>query len=205
MTSAASGVLALALALSAWPALAGGKEGAGSDVEAFFKAALHGSLSEVRSMVAADRTLVAARGRFGFTVLHELASEERFEVVEFLLGAGADPNAQGEDGIAPLHGASHPQFVELLCRRGARVDIRTNTGDTPLHSIASERGKDDVLQALLRSGADPRLTNKAGKTPYDIARSRADEAKMRILRKPAKGATRTGTSHAPSPRIPRGS
>ena len=48
---------------------------------------------------------------------------------------------------------------------------RDENNDTPLHSAASyANSKPGSIQALLGAGADPKLKNKYGKTPWDLAR-----------------------------------
>ena len=45
-------------------------------------------------------------------------------------------------------------------------------------------GQPDVVRLLLARGADPTLANTEGKTAYDFARERRDQALMDLLRPP---------------------
>lgn len=125
---------AAALAIVALPALA-----EPSRLKPFFDAALYGSVEQVRRLVDEDKSLVKARDPSGFSVLHIVATEDRPQVQQLLLEAGADANAVNNDEVSALHIASYPSFAALLIRHGARVNLAAKNGDTPLHSHASER------------------------------------------------------------------
>ena len=52
-------------------------------------------------------------------------------------------------------------------------------GNTPLH-CASYRGHEDVAVRLLQHGADVSLTNTAGKSPMDVAKTDAMKALLEL-------------------------
>jgi ankyrin repeat protein len=62
--------------------------------------------------------------------------------------------------------------VNLLIKAGADVNASTIYGDTILHQAAGS-GFYEAVKILLENGADSKAVNKAGKTPYDIARNDA--------------------------------
>ncbi|NLS91307.1 MAG: ankyrin repeat domain-containing protein [Planctomycetaceae bacterium] len=149
--------------------------------EKFYDAATFGEMRTVREMLAEDPTLIRSTDEWGFTALHGVAGEEQFEMAEFLLDAGADPNAKNDEGITPLHLAAHPEMVELLVRRGADINIRSEDGSTPLLVQAAEAEGYDVMEALLRLGADAKATDGAGRNAIDIARLREEDEKIELL------------------------
>ena len=105
-------------------------------------------------------------------------------------GGGSSTNT----GETPLHRATfsfrskkvektvYTEIVRLLIEGGADVNAKTNQnissdmeaglvvqGETPLH-FATNRGEAEMVQLLLRSGADEHAETALGETPLDYAR-----------------------------------
>ncbi|MDH5680375.1 MAG: ankyrin repeat domain-containing protein, partial [Spirochaetota bacterium] len=53
-------------------------------------------------------------------------------------------------------------------------------GSTPLHT-ASYMGHKDMVELLVKSGADVNVKSKAGKTPLDLAKTAVLKLKLRSL------------------------
>jgi len=101
------------------------------------KAAKSGEVGRIRRLLAADAALIEARDRDGSRPLHWAWRGQR-EAAAFLLKAGADVNAQnnnGHWGTTPLHAAAHANeaaVAALLIEHGADVKARDRNGRTPL-------------------------------------------------------------------------
>lgn len=79
---------------------------------------------------------------------------------------------QGDDhGFSPLHWAckeGHIKIVEMLIRRGARINVTNMGDDTPLH-LAAAHGHRPIVQMLLQNRADVNFTNEHGNSPLHYA------------------------------------
>ena len=104
--------------------------------------------------------------------------------IERLVKAGADLHETDKNGVTALHHAvrfRNPAAVETLLRLGANVNQTCKrSGSTALHRAVtntgapSTAGKSDqareIVQILLRYGADPAIRNKHGKIAADYVR-----------------------------------
>jgi FOG: Ankyrin repeat len=148
-----------------------------------YDAAVGGEFEAVQKIVSQNPQAVNERDEYGFTALHGLAEEEHYDIVQFLIGHGADVNARNEDGITPLHLAAWPEMAELLIASGADLEARNNQGYTPLMVIAAEAEREDVMEVLLEAGADVNAKNNQGESAYDIAESREETDKLKLLKR----------------------
>src|SRR6476661_5664514 len=112
-------------------------------------AAVGGRADVVSQLLASDRGLATVRSGVecfvdaathqlyaGDTALHMAAAASQRETIEYLLSAGADPNALDNGGVTPLHRAVRTrssEAVRALLAGGADVSRRNGSGSTPLH------------------------------------------------------------------------
>jgi hypothetical protein len=131
-------------------------------------------------------------------------------VVDYLLRAGADPDARDDYGVAALHkavGHGHAEVARrILADGGADVNVRVGAvaasvprsyaaesrGQTALH-VACRRKQGDsedgaptpadarLVATLLRYGADPNARDALGETPLHHALEACDAASARLL------------------------
>ena len=144
-----------------------------------FESAAFDEKRRVAKFVKKDPTLVRARTKDGWTLLHLACYFGGPGTAEVLLEAGADQNAVAENGtkVQPLHSAvarRNLELTKLLLAHGADVNGRQAGGWTPLHS-AAYHGASDLVELLLRQGADPALTSDDGRTASDMARAAGHE------------------------------
>ncbi|MDZ7836900.1 MAG: ankyrin repeat domain-containing protein [Actinomycetota bacterium] len=96
--------------------------------------------------------------RFGAPVLVLAAAWGDIQAVKILIEAGADPNyGTDKDGLSALMWAAKNfdeqlEMAEVLLEAGARVNIESNYGETPL-SIAEQYGNSNIAELLREYGA----------------------------------------------------
>ncbi|WP_353273625.1 ankyrin repeat domain-containing protein [Wolbachia endosymbiont (group A) of Agelastica alni] len=93
------------------------------------------------------------------------------EIVNALIKAGANVNAENKDKWTPLHFAAawgHKDVLEVLLTAGANVNAENKNKWTPLY-LAAVRGHKDVLEVLLTAGANVNAQDENGKTPLYYA------------------------------------
>ena len=107
----------------------------------------------------------------GRTPLHYAVCDP--ELVQFLVGLGADVNAKDHNGVTPLHNASFSRYadgldsVKILVRAGAEVNAKEKNGFTPLH-LASNKGHLRIMEFLMESGADVHARDDEGRVPLHV-------------------------------------
>ncbi|KAI0828099.1 ankyrin [Hypoxylon sp. FL0890] len=147
--------------------------------------------------------------------LHLLCNNSnRYEkLIYVLLEAGVDINKADTNGQTPIYRLmDHPPAdVRILNRfitNGARLDVRDNVLDTPLHALCREYGAcqttlQRTIKVLLRRGADPMAEEIRGLTPRDLLKTRVapvwqstlnilDAAETRVMRGRLGGGARFG-------------
>ena len=122
------------------------------------RASKAGDVSAVHRLIEKDKALLAARDTDGSTPLHCAAWKGHTKVVQVLLEAGADVNAENKNdhwGTTPLHAAAHANrraIAALLIEHGADIkrlnlNQRTPLAETEFHNASA------VAKLLRESGA----------------------------------------------------
>lgn len=94
------------------------------------------------------------------------------EIIEYLLGKGADVNKFCQDNITPLFEAAKKNdisMVKLLVENGAYINISDDSGRTPLHYSAISRKDQTSVEYLIDSGASINDKDNNGDTPVHLA------------------------------------
>jgi ankyrin repeat protein len=165
-------------------------------------AANDGNLAVVEVLLRAHAD-VNARTNDGYTPLHSAVHCRDVRVVRALLAAGADVNARTENNVTPLilsidMAWGKPEITLTLIQAGADVNIAESPdGDTALW-IATTESALEVMEALLKKGANPNLQPRNGYTPLHIAAMNGlvDEVKL-LLRYGAKPMIRDAGGRTP--------
>ena len=122
------------------------------------------------------------------------------KMAEALLDAGAEVNRRDADGITPLMQAArgerpiitdpaptdHPEVVELLIKRGADVNAKTDSGFEALF-WAARYGHVRTAKVLIDHGADVKAKDRQGLTALKWAATNQQTNMIELLK--ASGAT----------------
>ena len=99
--------------------------------EEIHDAARQGDLAKIKRLLEKNPGLLEARNQNEKTPLHFAALGGHKEIVEFLIGKGADINAKNIAKETPLHYAAamgHKEVVDLLLAKGAVLNSGTSNG-----------------------------------------------------------------------------
>ncbi|CAN0421208.1 unnamed protein product, partial [Scytosiphon promiscuus] len=116
------------------------------------------------------------RDNLGLAPLHVGITASDLHEAHALLeaGVGLDLNVADTNGLTPLHYAAEALMVEparVLVNSGARVNATNGWGQSSLHVAASVSVNDssaDVIDHLLRWGAEEEAVDQNGKTPANV-------------------------------------
>ena len=92
----------------------------------------------------------------GMTALQIAVREDNMEMIEILIGNGADVNLHSTRlQFTPLHIAvrKSDEMAKLLIAHGADVNQKNKDGATPLH-LAGRTGNSQMVEFLIANGAD---------------------------------------------------
>lgn len=108
------------------------------------------------------------------------------EMIVLLIKNGANPNALDKSGVAPRHRSVRqrcPKAVDALLRNGADIRLKNKSGSTALHLAAQNTGRGgtgleeaktcqrEIIELLLKGGANPKDLDGRGGTPRECAQS----------------------------------
>jgi ankyrin repeat protein len=138
----------------------------------FFAEVTTGTPNDVREFLKTGIKINEPENETGLTALHIAASAGRAEIVEILLGAGADGNLKDKQGVQPLIYAIRPgnvETVKVLVKAKVNLDTKVIPSDPYMPdgaalNLALERHADDIVDVLIDAGADPNVRDRRGKT-----------------------------------------
>lgn len=142
-------------------------------------AAVHNQQAAVQTLL--DRGVSPGlKDRRGFTPLAMSAHYAKPEIVGLLLDR--TPPGEQDDARKKLllvaAAAGRTDNVRLLLDKGADINARADTGQTPL-MLAAKSGKKDTVKFLLEKGADAEIQDQAGNRALEYAKS--DNELMNLL------------------------
>lgn len=119
-----------------------------------------------------------AENNLGATALSVAALNGRVDVCRLLLDGRASHEA-GKNAVFSAASAGKSEMVHWLLK-DRRDPNRAFHSSTPLHT-AAHNGHTDTVRVLLRSRADPSLTDKSGMTPKRMAELKGHAAVVAVL------------------------
>jgi ankyrin repeat protein len=158
-------------------------------IELYLKAGMSPNARDARGKPAIVAVLAGGKlfsGNDLGSMEHALL-KERFDVLKYLLEAGADPSAANKDGITALHEAAvYPAFapaIKMLVKAGAQVDVpEAKYHFSPLH-LAALKGNVEGVRELLAQGARPDSLANQSFTPLMLALNAGNQAIADLLLK----------------------
>jgi ankyrin repeat protein len=146
-------------------------------------AGYYGHEEAAEILIRDKKTEIDACSINGRTPLHLAAMGRSFGVIEKLLNAGANIEAQCHEKYRPLHYAcvhATNSEVSLLVNSSADCNAQTATGETPLH-LATKAGSAKVVRTLLSRGACVDRIDGLGTRPLAIACSNGNVEIVELL------------------------
>ncbi|KAK3930494.1 E3 ubiquitin-protein ligase MIB2 [Frankliniella fusca] len=113
----------------------------------------------------------------GYTPFLRACWHNNFELIKFMLNAGADIRITNCDSETPLYLVAYrvsksntwdPRALNLLWTFGCSVDDVNIHNNSMLH-LAAKAGHVTLTRWLLLHGAETKVTNRSGYTPRDLA------------------------------------
>jgi len=145
------------------------------------KAVADADEQELKTLIAHENP-VDASDPHKRVALHVAAAEGHVAMAELLMEKGADPNAEDEFGITPLHmsvNSRHDLCSDALVRHGAHFGAKF---DQARHlCVAASEGDVDHLERLVKYRCDVNVKDDLGRTALHVAAASLTEPAVSFL------------------------
>lgn len=126
------------------------------------------NLPKVKSLLEKGVNVNFQEKSFGFSPLTNACHDDKIEVLQLLIEAGANLNIQTRTGWTPLHYAVQSQqrkVFDILVNAGADINTKDVEGDTPLIKACCSLNEKIWVPLVLQAGADVNCQDNRGCTP----------------------------------------
>lgn len=117
---------------------------------------------------------------------------ENGQAVELFLQHGADTDAldrTGKNALLTASASNQKDYIKVLVSAGIDINSQDGEGNTalhyPLNNVLRNRAylplSTELVTVLLEEGADPRIKNKDGRSPLDLAREIGEDELIDLL------------------------
>lgn len=137
-------------------------------------AAMGGHVPQLEILISKNSSTLHARSSQDATPLIVAIQHGKIDAVEYLISKGAEGDESLKDGYTALHCAVHRgdlKLVQTLLERSPKaqttINKATQEGITPL-MLVCRMGSQQLVEYLLKLGADPKLVAKNGTTALEI-------------------------------------
>ena len=132
--------------------------------------ASRGKKNAVEKLLSVEGLEVNAEDKYGRTAFTHAAKNGHVEIMDLLLKASADPFHKSFKGQTPLMysaRAGKTNAVKKLLQINSTHQINTRDNGRGLTALiqAVKRGHDEIVDLLLKAGADPNLSDFKGRSP----------------------------------------
>jgi ankyrin repeat protein/Flp pilus assembly protein TadD len=135
-----------------------------------------GILKIFRSLLELDLSQVDFKDKKGKTLLFFAAEKGFARLAAFLVSKGADVNTRDKWNFTPLHEALNKETAEVLINSGAFLELKSNSGLTPLQTAVYGL-RLDAARFLASKGA-------AGNIFLDAAIGRFEQVRQEVQKNP---------------------
>ena len=121
-----------------------------------------------------------------------ITSEEDSRILESFLENGLDPNmvVDRNKNSRIIHLCCYLkniEYLKLLIKYKANVNVKDGTGNTPLHILSRSKHSSDIIKKfiteLILAGADSNIYNNEGDTPLHVCILNRSESAQSLLEK----------------------
>ena len=128
---------------------------------------------------------INSQNEYGQNLLQEAIEANKDKIAIDLVNRKINVNHQDNKGFSSLHYCAqyhNMRIAELLLKHNANVNIADSYGNNPLWTaVFNARDNYQMVELLIKYGADAHNKNKASRSPIDFAAQIEDDYMLRIL------------------------